>query len=366
MKLICQTNEFKNAIINAQRAVAIRSTMPILDGLLIEADQEIVMTGYDMEMGITCRIPAEIIKPGRIVMTAKMLADIARKLPDETVSIEVDDQETVTIVSGKSEFQIKGRSADTYPVMPEVARDHELTMSQAVLKNMIRQTIFAVSTDEQRRNLNGALLTSEGNTCEMVACDAFRLALRREVSAVELPNLQFIIHGKALRELMGILLDETAAVTMYTTMNHIKFNFGNVTMVSRLIQGEFMPYKSLIPDTGQTKVTVNTRKLQRAVERAMLLIESENLRYPVNFKTVNDRSLVVHETTNVGVLHEDIDIEMTGAPIDIDFNPTYFNDALKVIEDESIVISFNGQVGPCVMMPAEGDRFAYLVLPLRR
>ena len=127
-----------------------------------------------------------------------------------------------------------------------------------------------------------------------------------------------------------------------------------------------MPYKSLIPDTGQTKVTVNTRKLQRAVERAMLLIESENLRYPVNFKTVNDRSLVVHETTNVGVLHEDIDIEMTGAPIDIDFNPTYFNDALKVIEDESIVISFNGQVGPCVMMPAEGDRFAYLVLPLRR
>ena len=284
MKLICQTSELKDAIMNTQRAVAVRSTMQILDGLLIEANQDILLTGYDMEMGITCRIPAEIIEPGKIVITAKMLSDIARKLPGETVSIEVDDQLKVKIVSGKSEFQIKGREADTFPVLPEVAKENELTMSQATLKNMIRQTIFAVSTDEQRHNLNGALLKCAGNLIEMVAIDGFRLALRREESPVELPNLEFIIHGKALRELMNILLDDKAAITLYTTMNHIKFHFGNVTMVSRLIQGEFMNYDSLLPSSSQTQIVINTLKLQRAIERSMLLIESDNLRYPVNFK----------------------------------------------------------------------------------
>ncbi len=365
MKLIVPTSDFRIAIRNAQRAVATRTTMQILDGILLEAENDLVLTGYDMEMGISCRIPAEIIKPGKIVLTARMLADIVNKLPAETVSLESDEEETVTLISGQSEFKIKGRSAETFPVLPEVEKENELTMSQKLLKNMIKQTIFAVSTDEQRRNLNGCLLKSGEKGFEMVAIDGFRLALRREESPVELPDLKFIIHGKTLRELMNILDDETAAVTLYTTMNHIKFNFGNVVMVSRLIQGEFMNYNSLLPENNETKMVIKTDQLRAAVERAMLLIESDNLRFPVNFKADGD-VLEVHETTNVGVMNEEIDIELFGNSVDIDFNPSYFSDALKVIEDEEIAVTFNGQVGPCVINPTEGNRFAYLILPLRR
>lgn len=365
MKLVCQANEFKTAVLNCQRAVAIRSTMPILDGILIEVEDDIQMTGYDMEIGITCRVPAEVISTGRIVITAKMLSEIVRKLPDETVSIEVDAQEQVTIESGKSVFKIKGRAADTFPVVPVVEKENELSMSQKVLKNMIRQTIFAVSTDESRRNLNGALLKCEGTTIEMVAIDGFRLALRREVSAVELKPMEFIIHGKALRELMSILEDDISGITMYTTLNHIMFNFGNVRMISRLIQGEFMSYNNLIPTTYGTIMNVKTKKLHRAIERAMLLIDTDNMRFPVNFKTEGSL-LVVDEQTNNGNLHEEIEVELKGNNIDIDFNPSYFSDALKVIDDEQVSIHFNGQTGPCIIKPLEGDGFAYLVLPLRR
>lgn len=367
MKFICQTIEFKNAISNVHRAVPIRTTMSILEGIRIETNEnQLILTGYDMEMGITCKIPAEILKTGSIVISAKMLSDIVRKAPDETISVEVEANDKVKIISGKSEFMINGRNDESYPVLPEVSKENELTLSQSILKNMIRQTIFSVSTDEQRRNLNGALLKSGGNHVEMVAIDGFRLAQRKEESVVELPELEFIIHHKTLRELMNILVDDEAAITMYTTQNHIKFNFGNVTMISRLISGTFMKYESLIPTAAQTTLIVNTIYLKRAIERAMLLIESDSIRFPMNLQTKENELLFVKEVTNAGEMHEEIEIEMTGDKLDIDFDPVYFSDALKVINEDQIKITFNGSVGPCLVTPVDGDKFAYLILPLRR
>ncbi|MGI6546648.1 MAG: DNA polymerase III subunit beta [Fastidiosipilaceae bacterium] len=365
MKLICSQHELTTGITNASKAAAIRSPMPILDGILFEATDQIKLTGYNMEIGVECMVPAEVQKPGSVVLNVRMFNEIVRKLPEEMISIEMDENETVVIQSGKSVFKIKGREATTFPKLPEVAVDSKLTMKQKSLKTMIRRTIFSVSTDEARRNLNGCLLQCSGNRMIMVAIDGFRLAMCAETSENELPDLEFIIHGKALREVQAILSDGDEDVTIYNTQNHILFNFGDVKLVSRLIQGEYMNYKSIIPTSEQTNIQLNTHELFQSIERAMLIVSAEEQRFPVSLSTV-DQTLMVDAVTTNGVLHDEISVDMQGQPIDINFYPRYFYDALRVIDDEQISVSFNGNIGPCLIRPLDSDQFTYLLLPLRK
>lgn len=365
MKLICSQHELTAGITHASKAVAVRSTMPILDGILLEADEQVKLTGYNMETSIECFVPAEVREPGSIVLTARIFSEIVRKLPEERVSIETTDQDTVIIQSGKSVFKIKGRSADEYPKLQEVDESNQLVMKQSVLKKMIRRTIFSVSTDEARRNLNGCLLECSGYKMVMVAIDGFRLAMCTETNEQEMPDLKFIIHGKALREVQSILSDGDDPVTIYNTQNHILFNFGNVKLISRLIQGDFMNYKSIIPTSEQTNIQLNTQELFQSIERSMLIIANEQQRFSVHL-TATDDVLLVDAMTGSGILHDEISIDMQGQPIDINFYPRYFYDALRVIDDEQISISFNGNVGPCVIRPIDSEEFAYLLLPLRK
>ena len=177
--------------------------------------------------------------------------------------------------------------------------------------------------------------------------------------------MEFLIHGKALREVQSILDDDDSTVTLYNTKNHILFDFGNVKLVTRLIQEEYMNYQSIIPTSEQTNIKIATHELYNSIERAMLIIANEDQRFPVTLTTIDD-VLMVDAVTGSGVLHDEISIEMTGQPVDINFFPRYFYDALKVIEDEQISISFNGNIGPCLIRPLESDAFTYLLLPLRK
>lgn len=368
MKFICSRERLMEAVSIVQKAVATRSTLPILDGILIEANTGagLKLTGYDLETGIECKVEADVPESGSLVINARMFGDIVRKLPEDIVSIESTGSLSVTIDSGSSHFSIKGIKADDFPKIPIVEETGRLDLKQCELRDMIRQTLFAVSTDESRPVLNGCYFVSEDKTIEMVAIDGFRLALRRRESEETLPQMKFIIPGKALNEVGRILQASDAPVQIYPSQNHILFDTGRVKLVSRLIQGDYMNYKSIIPQAAETTILINPKAMLDAVERAALVISSEERRFPVRLATPDQDTLVVSANTDIGTLREEISIQLTGNRIDIDFNPRYFQDALKVIDEDQIAIVFNGSMGPCVLKPVESQDFAYLVLPLRR
>lgn len=373
MKFSCTKSDLLEAISYTQRAVSTRSTMAVLEGILVEVSDVVKLTGYDTEIGIEATVMADIRESGTIVINSKIFGDIVRKLPDELVVLHTEDRNTVVIECGRSKFQIKGLDAESFPSLPEVKEEIKLVLPQAMLKEMIRQTIFAASTDEARPNLNCAYLVSQADELEMVAIDGFRLALRRfkrdsedEKQKEAWPDASFIIQAKALREINSMIRD-TGIVSIFSSDNSILFDLGNVRLVSRLIQGQYMNYQSIIPTSEQTHMNVETRKLQNAFERSLLMISAENNRFPVTITTPDEETLFLDVATVRGTLHEEIEVGVSGRLIDCDFNPRFFLDALRVIDDERIVLSFKGDVGPCVIRAEENeDKFAFIVLPLRK
>jgi DNA polymerase-3 subunit beta len=367
MKVICSRDRLMEGISTVQKAVATRSTLPVLDGILIEAENGVKLTGYDLETGIECIVEADVPEAGSLVINSRMFGEIIRKLPEDIVTIESGDNFSMKIECGSTHFSIRGQSSDDYPKIPVVEDAKQLTMKQHLLKDMIRQTIFAVSTDESRPTLNGVYFNSCEKSVEMVSIDGFRLAMRRNEFEDELPEMSFIVPGKALSEVGKILLStHDDDVDIYPSRNHIMFDTGRVKLVARLIQGEYMNYRSILPQTAETTITISPQVLMSAVERASLIISSEDRRYPVRLVTSDDDVMVVSASTEIGTLREEIQVSMQGSKIDIDFNPRYFLDALKVIDEDEISIVFNGNMGPCVLKPLDSREFAYLVLPLRR
>ncbi|MDD3959248.1 MAG: DNA polymerase III subunit beta [Clostridiaceae bacterium] len=368
MKFMCSRDRLNEAISIVQKAVSTRSTLPILDGILIEASvsEGVKLTGYDLETGIEAKLEADIKADGSVVINSKLFGEIVRKLPEEFVTLETDDRLTINIECGSSVFSIKGLSSEGYPKIPEVQDAQKVILMQGVLRDMIRQTIFAVSTDESRPTLNGCFFICDGFSVEMVAIDGFRLALRKQAIGSDLPVMKFIVPGKALHEAGRILDGKDAELVIYSSQNHILLDTGKVRIVSRLIQGEYMNYKAILPKSGDTTMLVSSAVMLSAIERASLIILSEDRRSPVQLTMPNDEVLVISASTELGTLREEIPVSIRGERIDIDFNPRYFIDALRVIEDEEITIQFSGSNGPCVLKPTEGDDFAYLVLPLRR
>ncbi len=368
MKFMCSRDRLNEAISIVQKVVSNRSTLPILDGILIEASgtDGVKLTGYDLETGIEAKLESDIREDGAIVINSKLFGEIVRKLPEEHVTIETDERMMITIDSGTSVFSIKGLSAEGYPKIPEVTDTQKVILMQGILKDMIRQTIFAVSTDESRPTLNGCYFVCDGFSVEMVAIDGFRLALRKQAVGSDLPVMKFIIPGKALHEAGRIMGGKDTELVIYSSQNHILFDTGMVRIVSRLIQGEYMNYRAILPKSGETSMLVSAPAMLSAVERASLIMLSEDRRSPVQLTMPHDEVLVISASTELGTLREEIPVSIRGEKIDIDFNPRYFIDALRAIEDEVITIQFSGSNGPCVLKPTEGEDFAYLVLPMRR
>ncbi|NLM19270.1 MAG: DNA polymerase III subunit beta [Clostridiaceae bacterium] len=367
MKLICSKNLLNDAISMAQKAIATRSTLPILDGLLFEAEGDtLIITGYDLETGIECKIDTDVISPGKVVLNAKMIGDIVRKLPEEIINIEVETNFIIKITSGKAQFKIKGIEAADYPKIPIVEEAEKMQVSQRVLKDMINQTIFAASSDENRPILNGIKVVADNNKLELIAIDGFRLAIRREKFKEELPAMSFIVPAKAMQEVSGILDPTDNPVKIYPSHNHILFDTGSVKLVSRLLQGEYMDYNKVVPSEVMSQVKLKTKDMLSAIDRASLVINVEQRRFPVTVENSDKETLVISSQTDLGEVHEEIPINLEGENIDADYNPKYFLDALRNIPVEMIYLEFSGTFGPCLIKPLEGEQFLYLVLPLRR
>ncbi|QEK10884.1 DNA polymerase III subunit beta [Crassaminicella thermophila] len=363
MKIICNQRILSSSINTVQKAVSSKTTLPILKGILLETcGQQLKLVGTDLEIGIENYIDAEIISKGAIVLSARILGDIIRKLPDEDVEIEVDMNNNATIRCANSEFTLIGQPAVEFPELPTVEESDAYKLPQDLLKNMIKQTIFATAVDETRPILTGVLMELQEESINMVALDGYRLALR-QANIKNALNNKAVIPAKTLNEINRILEEENTDVEIFFTDKHVLFNMNKTRVISRLLEGEFINYEQIIPKEYKSRVKVNTKSLLGSMERASLLAK-EGKNNLVKF-SVRDELMTITSNAEIGKVFESVSIELEGEDVDIGFNSKYFLDALKIIDSDEVYLEFTTSVSPCIVKPTDHSNYTYLILPVR-
>lgn len=364
MKCTCIQKNLNDAITIVQKAVSGKTTLPILKGIHLELkNNRLYLVGTDLSLGIETSIDAEVISEGSIVVSSKLLGEIIKKLPDSVVHLEVVDQQLI-ISALKSEFKLSGSDSTDFPTLPEKNGDLSFSMDKHVLKNMIRQTIFATSIDETRPILTGSLFEIENGQLSLVSIDGYRLALKS--NTVQTPHFyRAVIPSKTLSEVMKILSinEEIEDVHLDCSDKHIFFEINQIKVASRLLEGEFIKYSQIIPKDHKSVVKLKTIELLDSIERASLLArEVKNSSIKMSIK---DYQLIISSNVEIGSVREEMKIDLEGPELEIGFNPKYLIDALKVIDSDMIIMEFSTSVSPCIVKPMDMDNYIYLVLPVR-
>jgi DNA polymerase-3 subunit beta len=360
MRIICSKENLVEGIGIVQKAVSSKSTLPILEGILLEAyEDKFKLTGNDLEIGIECYVEADIQQAGSVVLNSKTFGDIVRRLPDSEVLIEVTSDNLVVIECDNSHFEIKGLSAYGFPALPAIKQENSFMISQKLLRDMIRQTIFAISLDENRPILTGSLIECNDGIVTIVSMDVFRLALRKSTLNNKVNDFSVVVPGKTLNEISKILQPVDDEVTIYSSSNQILFDMGNCKIVSRLLEGKYLNYNSIIRHDSETKVRVNVKSLLSSIERASLVASADN-KHPVKFD-IRDDKIIITSNTEIGTAREEISVETVGKELQIGFNPRYLIDALKAIDDEEVEVTFITNLLPCTIKPVDGDEFIYVI-----
>lgn len=363
MKFSCQQKDFSTAITNVQRAVSTKSNTPALEGILIKAkDNKITLCGYDLEIGITTFIDCNVQQEGEVVVSAKLLGDIVRRLPENIVDIETDNRLIVYIKSGQADYQIVGISSDEYPDLPNVDKMDNLSIKSDILKTMIKQTIFAISDDPSKPIYTGSLFDIDNNELRIVSIDGYRMAIRKEKIGFEKTS-KFVVPGKTLGEVLKLITDEQKQVEITIGQRHAVFKIENYSIVTRLIEGNFLDYKSTIPPEAKTEAILNTRSFISSVER-MSLLTSDKIQSPIRCM-VDDSCVKMSCSTAIGKANDSISASVNGENVEIGLNNKYLLDALKNSETDKVRIEFNGSLTPIKILPTKGDSFLFLVVPMR-
>lgn len=364
MKFSCSTAQLNQAIANVSLAVAPKSTLPALEGILVTAKRGILtLVGYNLELGITSTLPAKIEEEGEVVIPAKLFAEIIRKTTSDEILLSCDQRFLVEIKGGVSEHTILGMSALEFPELPTVGEGETVSLPQNKLRSMVDQTLFAVAQNDAKPVHTGCLFLFEGGQATVVAVDGFRLALRREPVDVAQGTLRFVVPGKSLNELIKLLEDNDTLVELQVSGKHILFTIGETSIVSRLLEGEFLDYNSAIPKDSSTVVKVSTRGLASSIERTSLLI-SDRLKSPL--RVVFDDGLVrMSCSTTIGKAYDECECQSAGPRVEMGFNNRYLMDALKNSEADMVKLEISGPLSPMKVLPLEGDSFLFLVLPMK-
>lgn len=366
MKFSCEKYLLQQAIAIASRCSAAKSPIPALEGLLVEAGQDVRITGYDLKKGIYTSFPADVADSGSIVLNTRLFGEIVRSLPDGIVTVELTNGSSVSITCEASDFSILGTDASEYPELPSVDRQNSVSIPQNVLSKMIRQTIFAVSDNESRPIYTGSLFDISGETLTIVSVDGYRLALRREnVDNGDVEDCSFIVPGTALSDVEKLCADTDEKVEITVGSKHISFSVGQTVLVSRRLEGEFLNYKKSIPTEFGTVVETNRDDLMKTVSRVSLIID-EKTKNPLRI-TVGDNSLDIRCRTGIGSAVDQCSVKVNGSTgLTIGFNNRYLLDALKAAPTDTVHIGLNTASSPCVILPADGnDSFSYMILPVR-
>lgn len=365
MKFSCEKSILQEAISTASRAVSSKSSIALLEGLLITANEQLTLCGYDLSMGIRVSINADILEFGAIVLNARILGDIIRKLPDDVIYFETDDKLLTTIKCGRAVFNIIASPADEFPQMPEVEKTNAaVELTEKTLKSMISQTIFAVSDNESKPIHTGCLFEIQNNRINVAAVDGYRLSVRREIlEHASEKDFSFVVPGFALREVERILGEIDAPVVIYPDEKHILFEIGSTVLITRLIDGEFLNYRATIPADAEHMITANVKALITCVERVSLIV-SEKLKNPVRMSFDGD-TVKMSCITAIGKSYDECVYKGNIEALEIGFNNRYILDALRACPTEEVVMSLKGSLNPVIFTPVEGDKFTYLVLPVR-
>lgn len=367
MKFLTTRENLVYGVQTVQKAVSLKNPLPILSGILLKAENNrVTFMATDLEMGIKCSIPVNVIEEGSVVLPARYMGDMVRRLPDTQIKIETDKENFSTVVNyGTSEFSLLGFSAEQFPALPEIDSNLKFSIKQELFKNMIRQVSFATSQDDNRPIFSGILMEKEGDSIHLVATDTHRLAFRKgtTVSDGSEQTVSVIIPAKTLNEVNRIMTGEEKEIMVTFSDNQVVFETEDVKIFSRLIAGQFPNYKQVIPQGCKTKIKVRTRDLLESVERASLLVKEGTNVIRI---TVNRHEMIINSNSpDIGKIHEVLPIHIEGEETQIAFNSRYLSDVLKVIETDEILLELTGSLSPGIIKPENEENYIYLILPVR-
>lgn len=363
MKITCSKNELLKGVNIVSKAVPTRTTMAILECILIDAStNEIKLTANDMEIGIETIIEGTIEERGIIALDAKIFSEIVRKLPDNEVTIVTDASFKTIITCEKAKFNIIGKSGEDFSYIPVIPRNEPVVISQFTLKEVIRQTIFSIADNENNKLMTGELFEINGNRLKVVSLDGHRISIRNIELKESYDHKKVVVPGKTLMEISKIVPGSTEDnVNIFITDNHIIFEFERTTVVSRLIEGEYFKIDQMLSSDYETKIVINKRELLDCIDRATLLVK-EGDKKPI-IMDVTEGNMELKINSFVGSMNEDIEITKEGRDIMIGFNPKFFIDALRVIDEEEITLYMVNPKAPCFIRDEE-EKFIYLILPV--
>lgn len=365
MKFSCEKALLQNAVTVASRAVAQKSSIPALEGLLLHAGETLTISGYNMQTGIRAKVSADVTESGETVLNARLFGDIIRKMPDDVITFVSDDKQVIHLACGDADFDILGLSAADYPELPEVEDEFSVSLQQKVLRAMIEQTSFAVSTNESRPVHTGALFEITDKGLTMVAVDGFRLAVRKEpLEKIDGGVFSFVAPGGALNEVEKICEETEDLASVTLGKRHILFEVGDTELICRRLEGEFLDYQNAIPRKNPITVVTETRALIESIDRVSVVI-SDKLKSPVRCVFDHDKILLSAKTGN-GEAKDVCRVAGDGNGLEIGFNNRYLMEALRYAPADTVRIELNTGVSPAIIVPTEGEEnFLYMVLPVR-
>lgn len=363
MKAVLNKDKLCEALQGVSRAVSSKSTILALEGILLKAKgSSLSLTGYDLELGITTTIHADVEKEGEIILSAKLLSDMIRRMPLDSVTIDSDEKLLTKITSGAAEYTILGLDPQEFPELPSVTGENAAVIDGQTLRSMIDQTQFAIATSDAKPVHKGSLFEIRGNVLTVVSVDGFRLALRRE-PLLETEEQNFVVPGKTLSEVSKLLSDPDSKVEMSISKKYIVFQIGGYRVISRLLEGEFLDYKAAIPPESPTQVHLSTRSFMDSIERISLLI-SDKLRSPLRLSFAA-QALRLSCSTAIGKANDEISCNKTGDDVEMGFNSKYLLDALRASASDEVILQLSGSLSPMKIVPKEGESFLFLILPVR-
>ncbi|HCS72958.1 MAG TPA: DNA polymerase III subunit beta [Clostridiales bacterium] len=364
MKFTCSQKNFLEIILTVQKAVSTRSSMPILEGILIESEKDVIrLMGNNLDLAIESYMEANILQEGSVVVPSRLLSEVVRRLPDAEMEVSVQTNNAVKFTCLNSIVTLQGFASEDFPSLPDISENQPFEISKMLLSKMIRETIFAVAVDEARPVLTGALMEIDENQVTMVCLDGYRLGMRKGKLDTPYEHKKVIIPGKSLQEIGKIMEEDDQKISITVSDRHVLFDMGYTRIVSRVVEGEYINYKQIIPEDYKTRVKVDTEILEDSIDRASLIAkEGKNNLIKL---ALQDQKMVITSNSESGQVYEEIPIILEGKDLEIAFNARYFMDMLKILEDQEICLDFTTSVSPCVVRPIKGNDYTYLLLPVR-
>ena len=365
MRFTCEKNMLLQGLNIASRTVAMKSTLSVIEGILCKAGVGLTLTGYNMETAITYDIDADVVEPGSCILPARLFGDIIRRVPEGSVTVVVDDNYKVSIRAGYASFTISAENAEDYPELPDVNDGRAVKIPQNRLKELISGTIFAVAENQARPIHNGVRFEVTNDSVTAVAVDGFRLARRTYHPETPLGReMGYVVHSQSLKELEKILADTEEEVSFVLGTKHILYQVGRATLVCRLLEGDFLDWRKVVPTGSPIKLVANVAELSSSVERVGLIV-SEKYKSPVRC-VFSNQELLMRTNTTIGAAEDKCSFAGDGKELEIGFNVKYMIDALRAVPSEEVTLELTNGLSPIVMTPVDDKQdFSYMVLPVR-